>query len=611
MTPDRLRRRIGSAAIALLMLSVAPAVARNPLKIPDTQYEPMAWTQLEGWADDDHAAAFATFVKSCNVILKGTPSGPMQTGLYHVCQKAVVANPQKPGEARAFFEQNFRPVRLSPLGSAERDGFFTGYYEPIVAGTRTQTEGYDFPFYRKPGSLLSGGHMSVVGAAPPSEGKKKKKHAARRRLIPFYDRTAIEDGALAGRDLEICWLKDPIDNFFAQIQGSVRVMLDDGSAMRLNYAAANGQPYYAVGRWLIDKGIVAKDDMSMDRIREWMMQHPTEGQELRRRNKSYVFFRETKLAADDEPLGAQGISLTPGRSIAVDRKLHVYGTPFYISAYLPINGMKADTWFRRTMIAQDTGGAIVGPARADLYFGAGADAESVAGRMRHYGKFVMLTPRELVPSSDDEIPLPRSRPDVLISDDGPSDSPDAVADAQPEVAKPVAAAVPEPAPSPKVPLKPVPAIVSVPDEKKTAKAPDKSAEKTATKVADKTPEPVKAKQVEPASKVKSETAKPAKAKPVERSEKTKAEKVKAESAKPESIKPESIKPEHGVKTQAKAEPKAEAKTAPKTAAKPDKTKPKAEAKSSDKEKEWEARVMPVIPPQSSTPAQTPKSKTKG
>ena len=151
----------------------------------------------------------------------------------------------------------------------------------------------------------------------------------------------------------------------------------------------------------------------MDRIREWMERNPEEGKELRRRNKSYVFFRETHLPGNEEPIGAQGISLTPGRSIAVDRKLHTYGTPFFISAYLPIEGLKPDTWFRRLMIAQDTGGAIVGPARADLYFGAGDEAASVAGRLRHDGRFVMLAPKELVPvGPDDEIPLPRPRPTI-------------------------------------------------------------------------------------------------------------------------------------------------------------------------------------------------------
>ena len=277
---------------------------------------------------------------------------------------------------------------------------------------RSKGDGYEHPLYRKPSNLLPGGRMAVAGAPAASEGKKKKR-GAKRKLVSYYERAAIDDGALAGRDLEICWLKDPIDSFFIHIQGSVRVLLDDGKLMRLNYEAANGHPYYAVGRYLIDRNIVPKDEMSMDRIREWMERNPEEGKELRRRNKSYVFFRETHLPANEEPIGAQGISLTPGRSIAVDRKLHTYGTPFFISAYLPIEGLKPDTWFRRLMIAQDTGGAIVGPARADLYFGAGDEAASIAGRLRHDGRFVMLAPKELVPvADDDEIPLPRPRPTI-------------------------------------------------------------------------------------------------------------------------------------------------------------------------------------------------------
>ena len=416
MTPSRWPRReiarIGLAALLLSAVSVAAAFARNPLKLPDTQYEPIGWAKIDGWADDDHNAALATFLKSCQAILKGAelrPGQPMFGALFRICQKAVAARPEKPGEARAFFEQNFRPVRISPLGTP--DGFVTGYYEPIVDGMRNKGDGYEHPLYRKPLNLLPGGRMAVAGAPAASDGKKKKR-GAKRKLVSYYERAAIDDGVLAGRDLEICWLKDPIDSFFIHIQGSVRVLLDDGKLMRLNYEAANGHPYYAVGRYLIDRNIVPKDEMSMDRIREWMERNPREGNELRRRNKSYVFFRETHLSANDEPIGAQGISLTPGRSIAVDRKLHTYGTPFFISAYLPIEGLKPDTWFRRLMIAQDTGGAIVGPARADLYFGAGDEAASIAGRLRHDGRFVMLAPKELVPVADDEIPLPRRRPTI-------------------------------------------------------------------------------------------------------------------------------------------------------------------------------------------------------
>ena len=188
---------------------------------------------------------------------------------------------------------------------------------------------------------------------------------------PITIAAEIEDGAIAGRGLEICWLKDQTDLLFTQIQGSARVQLDDGSTLRINYDAHNGYPYTPVGRILIERGIIPQEEMSMQRIREWMEQNPDGAKELRRQNRSYVFFREVQLSDKDEAVGAQGVPLTPGRSIAVDKSLHVYGTPFFIEGELPIESEQSKTPFHRLMIAQDTGSAITGPARADLYFGAG------------------------------------------------------------------------------------------------------------------------------------------------------------------------------------------------------------------------------------------------
>jgi membrane-bound lytic murein transglycosylase A len=409
---------------SLGVTSLAQAEMRTPLKIPGAHLESVQWSQIEGWADDDHDAAFAAFLQSCKAVMSGTkpsrPGRPMAAALREVCGKAVEAKPHRPGEARGFFEQNFRPVRIAPLG--EPDGFLTGYYEPIVEGVRKASSGYDYPLYRRPPGLLTGGRM-VVGVAGASKGKKKAK-AKRRKFAAYYDRTAIDDGGvLHGRDLEICWLKDPIDAFFAHIQGSVRVRLEDGETLRLNYEAANGHPYVAVGKFLVQRNIIPKDEMSMDRIREWMERNPDEGAELRRKNKSYVFFREIKLPSDEEPPGAQGIPLTPGRSIAVDRHLHTYGTPFFISAMLPIESLQPTTPFRRLMIAQDTGGAIIGPARADIYFGAGDEAGSVSGRLRHPGRFVMLVPSSINVGPAEEVPLPRPRPGrALLADQPQQDS---------------------------------------------------------------------------------------------------------------------------------------------------------------------------------------------
>jgi membrane-bound lytic murein transglycosylase A len=198
---------------------------------------------------------------------------------------------------------------------------------------------------------------------------------------------------------------------FIQIQGSARIRLEDGTMLRINYDAHNGYPYVPVGRVLIDRNIIPREEMSMHRIREWMQSHPDEAKDVRRQNRSVVFFRIVGLTEDGEALGAQGIPLSAGRSIAVDKALHVYGTPFFIAADLPIANAQPATPFRRTMIAQDTGSAIVGPARADLYFGAGDEAGLVAGRVRQPGQFAMLLPRDLDPvAAGAHMPLPRERP---------------------------------------------------------------------------------------------------------------------------------------------------------------------------------------------------------
>ena len=380
----------------------------HPLKIPNSQIEPVAWHEITGWLNDDHSEAYSAFLASCRPILKSSAKmrvlrGETYRALHEICGRAVAALPLDAAGARAFFEQNFRPVRLSALG--EKEGFFTGYYEPVVEGSRLPSNEYTVPLYRRPSDLITQ-RLRRSG----TKGKAGKR-LVKRSSAPYYDRTQIEDGVLAGRDLEICWLKSPIDAFFAEIQGSVRVQLEDGKVIRLNYADKNGHPYTAVGSFLIQRGIVSKEEMSMQKIRDYMEKFPEEGKELRRLNRSYVFFRETDLSEYDEAIGAQGISLTAARSIAVDRKLHTYGMPVFINALLPIVSEKPDTWFRRLMIAQDTGGAIIGPARADIYLGAGSEAERAAGRFKHNGQFVMLVPNELDPADEaNGTPLPPPRP---------------------------------------------------------------------------------------------------------------------------------------------------------------------------------------------------------
>jgi membrane-bound lytic murein transglycosylase A len=412
--PSRLCGRVAAATLLVFGSVTAAAQQPGPIQIPNGQLEPVAWSRLDGWAADDHAAGFAAFLDSCKAVARRSLSArdqrPMYRGLIDVCRRALKAVPLDGAGARAFFERNFRPLRVAALG--ESTGLLTGYYEPIVDGSRTPSAEFSVPLHRRPSNLIFSGRRQNA-ATFPNRGKVGRQ-LGRRKIVPYYDRGEIENGALDGRGLEICWLKDPIEAFFIHIQGSARVRLPDGKVLRVNYDGHNGHSFTPVGRTLIERNLVPREEMSMDRIRQWMQTNPEEAKELRRQNKSYVFFRVTELSEQDEAVGGQGVPLTAVRSIAVDRVLHVYGTPFFIEADLPIATLAPTTKFRRLMIAQDTGSAIVGPARADLYFGAGEEAGRVSGRMRHQGRFAMLVPTELDPVlAGAKLPLPRVKPPIV------------------------------------------------------------------------------------------------------------------------------------------------------------------------------------------------------
>ena len=413
------RSRIGVGLALGLIAASAPAAAHamkfrhtqaHELKFRHAQVEPVTFNELDGWSEDDHAAAFEAYLKSCSAILQGTramrAARPVYGGLYNACEKAAkfaAGGTIDRAQARKFFEDNFKPVRILPEVHTYgyytgADGFYTGYYEAEVAGSLVKTADYSVPLYGVPAKLA---------------GRKS-------RVFAQYDRTDIEKGALAGKGLEICWIKNPVDAFFAQIQGSTRVKLDDGELLRLNYIASNGKPYTPVGRLLIDQGIYTPEEMSMDKIREYMEAHPEEGKELREKNRSFVFFSATQLGPSDECLGAQGIPLTPWRSLAVDPTIHVYGTPIWIDAKFPITSDLPQDTFQHLMVAQDTGSAIRGVARADIYFGHGEDIPHIAGRIKQFGKFVMLVPKDVSVSGTApekvDVPLPRPRPADIVAD---------------------------------------------------------------------------------------------------------------------------------------------------------------------------------------------------
>jgi membrane-bound lytic murein transglycosylase A len=382
----------------------------QPLTLPDSALEPIEWNALNGWQADDHIAAFVTFLASCRPLLHSRPADderrPMYLALTHVCQQAFAAGRLTEDQARLFFERNFRPLRIAKLG--DNAGFLTGYYEPIVDGSRFPTGIFKVPIYRRPRDLVPPRHRA--GSGFPNRGQSlRRTHNGT--FVPYYDRGQILDGALDGRHLEICWIKDQMDALLIQIQGSARVRLEDGAMLRIKYDAHNGYPNVPIGRILNEHNIIPRGDMSLEHIREWMRANPQSAEQLLRRNRSFMFFRIVGLSDDREAIGAEGIPLTPGRSIAVDNALHVYGTPFFIQAGLPLTGEKRTASFDRLMIAQDTGSAIVGPARADIFFGAGDQAGQFATRFHNLANFAMLVPRELDPvATGARMPVPRERP---------------------------------------------------------------------------------------------------------------------------------------------------------------------------------------------------------
>ena len=395
------------------------------LRLPNTAIEPIEWNALNGWKADNHTAAFATFLTSCRPLLRASvregDKRLMYLALAQVCRQALtVGRLTDDDQARIFFEHNFRPLRITKLGDSA--GLLTGYYEPIVDGSRFPTGIFKVPIYRRPPDLVP--PRNSTGPGFPNKGQSLRRTSSGA-LVPYYDRGQILDGALDGKHLEICWIKSQADALAIQIEGSARIRLEDGAIIRINYDGHNGYPFVPISRILAERNIIPRKEMSLERVRDWMHANP-ESAEVLRQNRSFVFFRIVGLSDDSEKkdapgpprdreaVGAQGVPLTPGRSIAVDNALHVYGTPFFIQADLPLTGEKRSFSFDRLMIAQDTGSAIVGPARADIFWGAGDRAGQLANHVHHPGKFALLVPRELDPvTAGARIPLPPEKPSFI------------------------------------------------------------------------------------------------------------------------------------------------------------------------------------------------------
>jgi membrane-bound lytic murein transglycosylase A len=296
-------------------------------------------------------------------------------------------------QARGFFEDWFQPYWVTDAGAA--DGLFTGYYEPLLFGSRDAGGRYTVPLYRAPADLV---RVDLGRFDPELSGYSISGRIEGNQFVPYYSRAEIEAGALDGRGLELLWVDDAVDKFFLQIQGSGQVRLADGSLTRVGYAGQNGHPYRAIGRDLIELGALERAEVSLQSIRAWLEANPSSATTIMDRNRSYIFFEERRdLGPDDGPLGAQGVPLTAGRSLAVDLRHIPLGAPLWLETTVPWPEGPAP--FRHLMIAQDTGGAIDGIVRGDVFFGAGARAEAAAGRMKSGGRYAILLPKSQVPTS--------------------------------------------------------------------------------------------------------------------------------------------------------------------------------------------------------------------
>ena len=381
-------RRLVCGLSFLLVLSAC--TQKPPRKADDTpKFSEVPFSALPAWASDRHAAAVPALIRSCPPMEKRGVKGFGSAIIWQtICADARSLPAGDDRAARAFFERRFSPAAVTGMEGAE--GLITGYFEPELQGSWKRHGRFKVPLHLRPKDLVS---VDLGRFSDLFKGKRVAGRVIQGHLAPYHNRSQIEEGALRGKKLELVYVDNAIDAFFLHIQGSGRVRLRDGSILRVGYAATNGQPYTAIGRELIARGIIPRERMSMQAIRKWINANPTEGVKLMRTNKSYVFFR---VLTGPGPIGSQGIALTPERSIAIDRKILPLGLPVWMDTVLPD---AVSTPYRRLMIAQDTGGAIKGAVRADVFWGPGARAAKMAGSMKSPGRYWLLRPRGAAPRS--------------------------------------------------------------------------------------------------------------------------------------------------------------------------------------------------------------------
>ena len=396
-------RRIGGVGVGVSVAALLAALAAWWLSRPppdgeppaigeaSVEFRPVGFDALRGWEEDDPGPALAAFIRSCGRLDGRAPQSAVGAGMAAsdwrgVCRRARRVDRGDPAAVRRYFETGFEPVAIIGAGGAE--GLFTGYYEPVFEGSRERTDGFDVPIYGRPEDLVT---ANLGDFRPEWRGIQLAGRLVDGRLRPFEPRAAIERGGLEGRAEPILWLRDEVDAFFLHIQGSGRISLDDGARIRVGYAASNGRPYTAIGRVLAERGALPADGVSMRSIRRWLEANPRMARDVMSANARYVFFREV---VGDGPVGAGRVVLTPGRSLAVDVTLLPLHAPVWLETSMPSTAGDPDgAPLRRLLVAQDTGAAIRGAVRGDVFWGSGPAAEEIAGNMSEKGRYHLLLPK--------------------------------------------------------------------------------------------------------------------------------------------------------------------------------------------------------------------------
>jgi membrane-bound lytic murein transglycosylase A len=362
-----------SLSIFVLCALLASACTTRPPGIGS----PVDWSSLKSWETDRQSDAWAGFLKSCQKLAREQ--------WYEVCALAQNSGSLSDAEVREFFESHFE-VRPVYAQDGETLGLITGYYEPLLHGSWERTEEYRYPLYGVPQDLVV---VDLGSLYPQLKGLRLRGKLVGNRVLPYYDRAQLDDDQALLEGNEILWVNSAVDLFFLHVQGSGLVQFADGSITAVGYAEQNGHPYQSIGRVLVGMGELEKEDVTLFTIREWLKSNPDRLNEVLAQNPSYVFF-ELRDARAEGPNGALNVALTPRRSIAVDRNVIPLGAPVWLQTTLPD---EAQSPLNQLMLAQDTGGAIKGYVRADVFWGRGGDAEKMAGLMKQQGELFVLLPR--------------------------------------------------------------------------------------------------------------------------------------------------------------------------------------------------------------------------